>query len=90
MHYQDHLEILEAIQKAANIKLTQYLIDPWLDADKERILEAHQQYHNDFNGILGINGSDLSEVDFTKQNEVKAWVQINFQDHMNARSALGI
>lgn len=90
MNFQDHLEILEAIQKQYNVKLTEYVIDPWLDSDKDGILERHQQYHNDMDGILRIEGNDLSTVDFKKDNEVKAWIQIHYQEHLNARTTLGI
>jgi hypothetical protein len=90
MHFQDHLEILQAIQKLQNVKLTEYIIYPWDLSDKDGILERHQQYHNDLNGSLYLNGSDLSELDFNNQNEVKAWIQLNFYDHQNARAKLGI
>lgn len=89
-HYQDHVDIVEAIQKDTGIKLTMYNIYPWLDSDQNGILEQHQQYHNDMNQLLGIAGSDLSDLDFQKKNEVKAWVYLNFQEHLNAHMALGI
>ena len=89
-HFQDHLEILEAIQKQYNVKLTEYLIDPWLDSDKEGILERHQQYHSDMNAALKLAGNDLSDVDFKKGNELKAWIYLNYFEHSNARQTLGI
>lgn len=90
MHFQDHLEIMQAIQKQKNVRLTEYLIDPWMDADKEGILERHQQFHDDMNQQLNLNGNDLSSVDFQKQNEVQAWVSLNYFEHNAARTALGI
>jgi len=89
-HFQDHLDILQAIQKDFNVKLTEYIIDPWVDSDKDGILERHQQYHNDFNAALNLPGNDLSDVDFKKENEVKAWLYLNFVEHQSAHQSLGI
>ena len=89
-HFQDHLEIIQAIQKATNIKLTEYIIDPWSDGDKEGILERHQQYHNDYEPILGIAGNDLTDVDIKKENEVKSWIYLNYQSHLAAHTILNI
>ena len=89
-HFQDHLEIVQAIQKKAGIPLTVYIITPWNDQDAESILESHQQYHNDMDQVLGIAGNDLSSVDFKKANELKSWVYLNYQEHMSAHSILDI
>ena len=89
-HFQDHLDIVQALQKALNVKLTVYDIDPWVDYDKGGILERHQQYHNDFNQLLGIAGNDLSDVDFKNKGQVDAWVWLNYQEHQNAHQALHI
>jgi hypothetical protein len=89
-HFQDHLEIVQAIQNTLNVPLTVYDIDPWTNTDKEGILERHEQFHNDMNGVLQIPGNDLSEVDFKNPGQVKAWVWLNYQEHLNAHMALAI
>ena len=88
-HYQDHLEIVQALAKL-NFQVTNYIIDPWTTDNKEQILELHQQYHNDMNQILGIAGSDLSELDFKKANEVKAWLYLNYNEHLGVHTTLDI
>ena len=89
-HFQDHLEIMQGIQEQQNVKLTEYSIDPWTDADKDGILGRHQQYHDDMNARLGLSGSDLSELSFKSEDQLKQWVYLNYQEHRNARSTLGI
>ena len=89
-HFQDHLEIIQAIRSQSGNQLTEYMIYPWLDSDKEGLLERHQQYHEDMNSVLRLNGNDLSAVDFKKDPEVKAWIYLNYQEHLAARTALGI
>jgi len=88
-HYNDHLEIVQAIQKRG-VPLTVYIINPWDSDDKDSILERHQQFHNDMDQVLGIAGNDLSTLDFKKQNEVQAWIQLNYQEHLSAHTILDI
>lgn len=89
-HFQDHVEIVQAIRKQLNIDLPVYIIDPWSEFDQSGILERHTQFHNDMNLVLGIPGNDLSTVDFKKANEVKAWVYLNYTEHQNAHASLAI
>jgi hypothetical protein len=89
-HYQDHIDIVQQIHKISGISLTIYDIYPWLGSNKDGIFEQHQQFHNDMDQILGIPGSDLSDIDFEKPNEVKSWIYLNYEEHLNAHMALGI
>jgi hypothetical protein len=88
-HYQDHLEIVQALSKLG-FAVSNYIIDPWVNEDKDGILERHQQFHNEMNAIMGIAGADLSDVDFRRENEVRAWVYLNYQDHLSAHVELNI
>ena len=88
-HFQDHLDIVQAIQKTG-IQLTVYMIDPWLESDKDGILERHQQYHNDMNAVLKTPGNDLSELDLKDAAKVADWVYQQYQEHLNAHMALNI
>jgi hypothetical protein len=89
-HFQDHLEIVQRLQLVLNVQLTVYDIDPWVDASRDQILEQHQQFHNDFNGLLNTPGNDLSDVDFKNQGQLRAWIFLNYQEHQNAHQALEI
>jgi hypothetical protein len=88
-HFQDHLDIVQAIQKTG-IPLTVYMIDPWLDGDKDGILDRHQQFHNDMNAVLATPGQDLSELDTKDPAKVAEWVYLQYQEHLNAHIALNI
>ncbi len=72
------------------VQLTEYVIDPWRDEDKDGILERHQQYHNDMNALYNLAGNDLSEVDLKKEDEKKAWVWLNYGEHLNIHQKLGL
>lgn len=89
-HFQDHLDIIQAILKQRNVNLTQYVIDPWADTDKDGILERHQQYHNDMNLVLNLPGNDLSDIDFKQGDQVKSWIYLNSMEHTAVHQSLGI
>ena len=89
-HFQDHIEILEALQKQKGIKLIQYNIYPFNKAGLDVILAAHQQYHNDMNGELQLNGTDLQELDVKNKETIRVWANENFYEHYAARAALKI
>lgn len=84
------MEIVQAIRKQLSVSLPIYIIDPWTDFDQKGILERHEQFHNDMNQTLGIPGNDLSDIDFKKPNELKAWIFLNYEEHLNARMQLAI
>ena len=88
-HYNDHLEIIQKLQKLG-FTMIDYIIYPWTDTDKEGILDRHQQFHNDFNLIVGRSGSDLSDFDEKNENEIRAWTYLNYEEHLALHQALGI
>lgn len=89
-HAMDHLEIIQAIQKKKGMALTQYLLDPLNEHDLNHWLNRHQQSHDDFNSVMGINGVDLEAVDFGDEKERESWTLLNFMEHRAVRQALGI
>jgi len=89
-HAQDHLEIIQAIQKAGKGSLIQYQIDPIAYNNPSEFLRRHAQTHTDMNAALGLQSIDLSETDFSDPNVFSAWVYSNYQEHNNVHLALGI
>jgi hypothetical protein len=89
-HYQDHLDIRSAIQTQKNFNLQVQEIDEINLQDFESWLERHQLMHNDFNGVLQLQGNDLTVVDFTNLGQRQTWLWLNFREHFNARAALKI
>lgn len=90
-HQLDHFEI--ARQIFAKFQQQQIIVAPIdpipLRAD---LLPGwalnHQAIHTQQNAILGINGSDLTGVDFRRPQEVAIWIFLHAKEHYAAASAL--
>ena len=89
-HWQDHLEIQQAILKQKGVNLPIYIITPWSNNDAEGILGRHQQFHDDMDEELNLSNQDVSTIDFKDPISVQQWLFANFYEHQNARAALGI
>lgn len=91
-HYQHHLAINEGL-RARGYEPAVYQIYPVNMADKrdvQRFLDQHQQWHNDFESLLGLQGFDLSGVDFEDQKQSDAWSWLNLNGHRNAALTLNL
>lgn len=88
-HHQDHIEIVQAIQKLG-VPMMIYPLDPFTPNAPEVWLRLHQSAHNDFNRVLGIDGADLMDVDFQKPDQLNDFFYRNYQEHFDARTVLQI
>lgn len=89
-HASDHTEIRQAIEKQKGFNLTSYQIDPYNEHDSGGWLIRHQELHNDFNNALGLQGSDLQNIDVSTEQGRKEIEFQHFREHQQARQALGI
>ena len=89
-HANDHRDILQALQNAQSVKLTDYILYPYDDRDEQDWLIRHQSMHNAFNGLLGYDGTDLNRVDLNDPSQQEDWISQNYTEHYSARAALGI
>ena len=89
-HALDHQDIQQAILSQRNIALTQYILQPISQVDQTDFLQRNQITHNEMNGALNINSSDLQDVDFREENQLVSWINLHYQEHQNARAALQI
>lgn len=89
-HDRDHAEIIQAIAAQGGPSLNQYQLNPIPPQEIEAWLERNFQAHNDMNTALGLVSSDLEEVSFDDEGQKVAWIHIHWQEHTNARNALGI
>lgn len=87
-----HLDVLNAIAKQKNILLARYLLDPIPDQPlgMESWLQTHQQAHNDINGVLGVKGNDISDVEFNNEAQVLAWTWLHATEHYQWANILGV
>ena len=87
-HRDQHQQILQAVSKADQISLFEYIVDPIDFGDFESFLNQNQYAHNDFNGVLNTPGNDLTQVDPSDRNQLEAWIFLHFQEHLNAANKL--
>jgi hypothetical protein len=82
-HYQDHVEIVQAINNKFGTQLPFYAIHPAADFDSGW-RRLHQAFHNDMNAVLNVGSKDFT-------GEINDdWYKRNYLEHQAARSMLGI
>lgn len=88
---QDQIALIQqAIAVRYNVILPEYILFPLnLDAPDEWLFN-NQQAHSNFNGVLGLQATNLQDLDFTNADQVSAWVRLNYQELFDASAALGV
>lgn len=87
----EHAKIIRAIRQQLNITTLQtFILDPIPAHDKNSWLLRHQVVHNQMNAVTGVNGNDLSVVDFNNPEELQAWIDLHAQEHYQTNAILGI
>lgn len=92
-HQAHHADIIQRIYDLALIALPVFILDPFDPNNQEQMgvwAYLHQQMHDNQNALLGIEGGNLVDVDFTNQDELAGWIQQNFSEHLQAANALGV
>lgn len=89
-HRSSHTAIRQAILAKGGPNLPEYQLDPINPSAFKDFLQANQQSHIDMLGSLGIQSSDIQDVDITKENELISWTFLHYQDHYSAEKALGL
>lgn len=89
-HMAHHRDINRRIFEIENVALPEYALDPVNPNDAEVFLAQHQIMHNNQNTVLGIEGQNLSEVNFRDPVELSTWIFLNFQEHLAAYNILGV
>lgn len=90
-HNQDQTQLIQqAIHVQYGVTLTPYILFP-LNLQAPAIwLQNNQASHTDFNAVLGLQSHDLQEVDFNDADQLATWININYQEMMDASTALKI
>lgn len=89
-HYQDHVDIVQVVNRLIpGLNMWVYPMFPWSDSNKGQLLEQHFLSHTDLNTILGIDNSDLGDVDFGDEEKRGEWIYQNYQMHLQAHTILG-
>ena len=89
-HMAHHRDIAEKIYVLLKIALPEYIIDPIDPNDTEQWEYQHQLMHDTQNQLLGIDGQDLTGIEWKDQNLLTGWIQLNFNEHYQASNILEI
>ncbi len=92
-HQAHHIDINATIYNLANIALPLFILDPFDPNNGDQMgtwAYQHQQMHDNQNALLGIAGNNLVDVDWTNQNELAGWINLNFIEHLQASNILGV
>jgi len=87
-HAQDHQAIVDLIRLRLSVFLPTYVIDPVEPGDLKGFALRHQAYHNELNGVLGLDGTDLQGVEWQSRDERENWYFLNWQEHVAAHKRL--
>ena len=86
----DHIFIVNGVQAKKGIALASYVLDPLPETDLTNWLWRHQTMHADFDSVLRIGGNDFSALDFQDPVALQYLVQLHFNEHLAAHTALGL
>lgn len=89
-HMAHHRDIAEKIYVLVKLALPEYILDPIDINDTSTWEYQHQLMHDNQNAILGIDGQDLTGINWKDQNELAAWVFLNFNEHYQASNILEV
>ena len=76
-HMAHHRDINLAIYNLTKIALPEYILDPVDVNDPGQWEYQHQAMHDNQNQILGIQGQDLTGIDWKNQQLLTAWIFLN-------------
>jgi hypothetical protein len=89
-HMAHHRDINHAIYLLTKTALPEYILDPVDPHDTGQWEYQHQTMHDNQNAILGIQGQDLTGIDWNNQNLLAGWVWLNANEHYQAANLLKI
>jgi hypothetical protein len=88
-----HADIIARIFQATGKQLDSFILDPFDPHDEASFqpwLYQHQAMHQQMDAILGIQGYDLTDVDFSNDGLLAGWIQSHAVEHMQAGQILNL
>ena len=89
-HMAHHRDINEKIYVLVKLALPEYILDPIDPRDTGQWEYQHQLMHDAFNEVLGIQGQDLTGINWKDQNLLAGWIFLDFSEHYQASQILEI
>ena len=87
-----HADILRVIFQTYGQQLSSYVLDPFdpRDAGFDTWLYQHSVMHQQMDAILGIQGYDLTDVDFRDDTSTAVWVAAHAIEHQQVGQKLNL
>jgi len=87
-----HTDIIRVIFQTTGLVLDSYVLDPFDPKDDgfETWLYQHFVMHQQMDAILGIQGYDLSEADFSNDTAAAVWTAAHAVEHLQAGQKLNL
>lgn len=89
-HMAHHRDINTRIYVLTKIALPEYIIDPLDPRDTGSWEYLHQTMHDNQNQVLGIQGQDLTGIDWKNPELLGGWIFLNGNEHFQASNILEI
>ena len=89
-HMAHHRDINAKIYLLVKIALPEYSLDPIDPNDTGTWEYQHQQMHDAQNEVLGIDGQDLTGINWKDQNLLSGWIFLNSNEHYQASNILEV
>lgn len=81
--------VSKAIFAQRGISVTFYPLDPMPVSDLGAWFYQHQAWHQEINRILGVQGVDLTDVDFKNSGEAASFIRLHGNEHLLWSQRLG-
>jgi hypothetical protein len=85
-----HADINRVILQRFNVIIPSFVLDPIDPRNMQAWLYQHQQMHSDMDFVLGIQGFDLTDVNWQDQSQFAGWIQSHAAEHMQAGQILNL
>lgn len=85
-----HADINRRIFQLTGGVLPSFVLDPIPPNDISSWSYLHQQMHNAQNEVLGIQGNNLVDVNWSNPNELAEWIDAHASEHYQAGAILGL
>ena len=88
-----HADIVRVIFQRVGVVLDSFVLDPFNPKDPASFdpwVYQHYVMHQQMDAILGIQGYDLTSVDFTDDGNLAGWIQSHAVEHQQAGQILNL
>ena len=89
-HATHHRDVNRVLYQLTGANLVEYVLDPINPDDTGIWAYQHQIMHQNMDAVLGIEGFDLTNVDFKNQDLLTGWIELHANEHYQAANTLGI